>query len=70
MGTPIGSGSVYENPRTGEDLVVYQVGTKKWVAESNTFDLAEETKKAIMKKVKFRGFTKFIGYESFCDEPF
>ena len=70
MGTPIGSGSVYEDPKTGEAIVVYQAGTKKWVAESNRFDTAEETKNAIMKKVKRWGYTKFVGYESFCDEPF
>ena len=69
MGSTIGSGSVYNDPKTGESIVIYQAAKKKWVAETNRFDATEETKKAIMKKVKTWGYTKFVGYESFCDEP-
>jgi len=59
-----GQGSVYQDPKTGENIVVYQVGTEKWVAESNKIDAAEKTKGRIMRKIKSLGYTKFVGYES------
>ena len=57
-----GQGSVYEDPKTGEDVVVYQAAKKKWVAESNRFDTEEASKARIMRKIKFWGYTKFVGY--------
>ena len=56
-----GQGSVYENTRTGDEMVVYEHGNR-WVAESNRFDAEETTKYKIMKKIKSWGYTKFIGY--------
>jgi len=58
-----GQGSVYRDPKTGENIVVYKKG-KLWMAETNKFDTQETSKARIMRKIKFWGYTKFVGYET------
>jgi len=60
-----GQGSVYKDPKTGEKIVVYKKG-KLWVAETNKFDTQEASKARIKQKIKFWGYTKFVGYEPLC----
>lgn len=58
-------GSVYDNPKTGESIIVYKaMHGNRWIAETNSYDAERKTKREIMKQVKAWGFTKYVGQES------
>jgi len=53
-------GSVFKNEKNGDRIVVYKNG-KLWIAESNTLNMARDTKRQTISLVKRLGFTKYTG---------